>query len=544
MEISEFQALLEVTGWEDYAHLQMVEPPNPFAFQDVLIDKTEAALKQFRRTILQCPTGSGKTVMGVKFAKQWPNRVLVLSHRQELVEQWQNQAKGWGATRLYARTIQQHLHPKFIEIYNWSSRDLLIVDECHHYVDNRWEEAVENWPGRILGLTATPARSNPYKGFDHFWNHLIVGPSKKELIRKRAMVPARVINPKFGYIEGRGESEDGDFSMTATMALFASNVLQKAAMVEKGVNWLQDEVGDEPALIFTCTIKHAGLVQEYCDSAGIKARTVTSLTPKGERKRIYEDFAFGRIQRLITVVVLTEGMDLPMCSAALILRPTRSIVLYLQMVGRTLRKYPGKKYGVILDAAGNHTRLGHPDDDHYWTLAPRQWDPRPSRICEFCDTVNSADNQVCESCGMPLPIASRAGAKLITCSRCGRRYGALKQVCPYCSMNVDQDADPSDHPDTFGHRNFKWFKERALDTLIRYESELPAFNAVAWIEQKSSDSDWTGGIKVMEDEDSDLPAVVDVVQNQVVFRKVANKQPYKVVDTVINKIKQIDRLLY
>ena len=516
-------------------------------FQRDLYAEADEWLKKRQRVVVQSATGSGKTYLGTAYAADWPGRVLVLVHRQELVDQWLQHKKMLGATRMMVRTIQQHMHPKFIEMVNWNARDLLIVDEMHHYVDNEWEKAVTDWKGRVLGLTATPARANPYRGFDHLWDHLIIGPSKKDLIAIKAMTRALVKDPKFGYVEGRGSSEDGDFSMTATMQLFAKSVLQQAAMVDYAVDWWQEEAPGTRTIIFACNAKHAEALQKYCEQVGLVTAIITAKTPRAERRRHYSKFRHNELDALITIAVLTEGVDLPMCETVLIPRPTKSLVLWLQMVGRCLRAYENifgeeKEYGLVLDAAGNHTRLGHPDDDHFWTLAPREWDKRDPKVCEYCNTVNLPDRTECIECGMPLPMGSRIPAKMVSCSICGRRRSQKIQQCPFCLQDVDVEADPADHPNAFGHRNVVFLKDHVQDdVLVRYFSELPAFKGKAWLEQKEEFGIWYGGIE-LEDE-SEVPAVTDVRKNQVVFKKNSHEQPYKVVDLVINKIKSIDREL-
>ena len=154
-----------------------------------------------------------------------------------------------------------------------------------------------------------------------------------------------------------------------------------------------------------------------------------------ERDEIIDGFNSGKYQILINHSIVTEGFDIPEADIAMILRPTKSLALYLQMVGRVIRKSSDKLYAVVLDAANNFVRHGLPEDDRKWTLEPRgkkhsDYGTGFYRACIFCDAILPASKRQCQFC------ENQLGMK---CNRCGKFSWWQKddvvgnQECKICS---------------------------------------------------------------------------------------------------------------
>jgi superfamily II DNA or RNA helicase len=159
------------------------------------------------------------------------------------------------------------------------------------------------------------------------------------------------------------------------------------------------------AIAFCCSIAHAESVARSFNAAGISAATLLGNTP--DRDAVVAGFDAGSVQILVTVDVVSEGFDIPAAGCAILLRPTQSLGLYLQQVGRVLRPAPGKDAAVILDHVGNVTRHGFPDDHRQWTLehgAPRASGPAaPSvRTCPQCFAAFKPA-PICPACGHEQP---------------------------------------------------------------------------------------------------------------------------------------------
>jgi superfamily II DNA or RNA helicase len=166
----------------------------------------------------------------------------------------------------------------------------------------------------------------------------------------------------------------------------------------------------QQAIAFCCNVAHAISVCDAFKTAGIAAELLLGNTPG--REQVVADFAAHRIRVLVTVDVVSEGFDVPAASCAILLRPTQSLGLYLQQVGRVLRPAPGKEHAVILDHVGNVTRHGFPDDSRDWSLDDRmrrsKGTPAPSvRTCPECFAAFKPQPQ-CPVCGAQcVPIKSR-----------------------------------------------------------------------------------------------------------------------------------------
>jgi superfamily II DNA or RNA helicase len=163
---------------------------------------------------------------------------------------------------------------------------------------------------------------------------------------------------------------------------------------------------DQRAITFCCSANHAQHVCESFMDAGIQAATLLGTTDAIVRDSVVHQFAAGSIQVLVTVDVVSEGFDIPAAGCAIMLRPTASLGLYLQQIGRVLRPAPGKQAALVLDHVGNVTRHGFPDDPRDWSLDDRlrsgrgnSGPPAPSvRTCPECFAA-FAPRLLCPVCG-------------------------------------------------------------------------------------------------------------------------------------------------
>ena len=350
---------------------------------------------------------------------RWDSRVVWLAHREEL----EDQAAG---------TLQAD--PQLAEVFSVTSPirlrnalkagresygryDLLIVDEAHHATAKSWAAVILGWPGAVLGITATLWRLSRKEGFDHLYSDMVLGPTKRQLIDRNVLVPSLVKQPRgHSLIQGVGSDSRGDYSIEATMS--QSNVV----LVERGIDWLlrwsRIEGRVLRTLIYCLNIAHAQAVCDYARSLGINAELLTAQTPRSERLEITRRFRDGEIAFLVNVAILTEGFDVPGVEAVLILRVTKSLALYLQVVGRANRDDGRKQQALIFDATDNTSRFGHPDDNREWTLTARRKDTgnsiAPTRCCHACQTVQDAGRRSCQNCQEPFGI---------DCGRCGWAMG-------------------------------------------------------------------------------------------------------------------------
>ena len=167
---------------------------------------------------------------------------------------------------------------------------------------------------------------------------------------------------------------------------------------------------------------------------GIRSGLILGKTPSEERKKTYKKFEHHELDLLINVEVATEGCDLPEVDSILMLRPTESLSLYLQMIGRAMRPSPQKEYAIILDAFANYERHGLPEEDREWTLKARGKKKKgkaPTKLCKNCKTVNPISSRKCIMCEYEF------GA---ICKRCGSFVtGLLKgEKCTLCNKEIQE----------------------------------------------------------------------------------------------------------
>ncbi len=162
-----------------------------------------------------------------------------------------------------------------------------------------------------------------------------------------------------------------------------------------------------PAVAFCVGIGHSRAVAERFNAAGFRAAHVDGETDKEERRRLIAALGTGDLDVLTNAGLISEGVDVPAIGAAILLRPTQSLGLYLQQVGRALRPAPGKTEAIILDHAGNSLAHGLPDEAREWSLDDkprRQREGRPAkpRCCPACRVMNRPGASTCKGCGSPL----------------------------------------------------------------------------------------------------------------------------------------------
>jgi superfamily II DNA or RNA helicase len=186
--------------------------------------------------------------------------------------------------------------------------------------------------------------------------------------------------------------------------------MDRPTVTGDAISHYQRLASGQQAIAFCCNVKHAASVCDAFKTAGITAELLLGSTDN--REEVVADFAAHRTKVLVTVDVVSEGFDVPAASCAILLRPTQSLGLYLQQVGRVLRPAPNKPAALILDHVGNVTRHGFPDDPRDWSLDDRhkrgRGTPAPSvRTCEQCFAAFKPAPQ-CPACGAGCaPIKSR-----------------------------------------------------------------------------------------------------------------------------------------
>jgi superfamily II DNA or RNA helicase len=386
-------------------------------YQQQAIDSLRSAMQQGARSPLLClPTGGGKTVILATIAAQAAARgrhVLILVHRRELIHQTASKLQWAGldhgiiaaghlttnhAVQIASvQTLARRLHRM-----DWQP-GLIIIDEAHHATVGQWARILDNWPNAYrLGVTATPCRLDG-SGLRSVFDAMVLGPSVADLINGGYLSAARIYAPPVVADLSGIRTRAGDYANDQAAA-----AMDRPTVTGDAIAHYQRLAAGQQAIAFCCNVAHAVSVCDAFKTAGIGTELLLGNTP--DREQVVAAFAVGIVRVLVTVDVVSEGFDVPAASCAILLRPTQSLGLYLQQVGRVLRPAPGKEHAVILDHVGNVHRHGFPDDHRDWSLDDRLKRSRAAgaavpcvRTCQTCFAA-FAPQPACPCCGTPVPI--------------------------------------------------------------------------------------------------------------------------------------------
>jgi DNA repair protein RadD len=367
--------------------------------------------QRLRRVCYQAPTGSGKTVLFSEFVREEVEdggRVIILAHRDEIVQQISAELRTLGVrhgiiapgepeTRDRVQVASVMTLVRRLDRLRYTP-SALVIDEAHHAVARTWLRIIEAFPGAaILGVTATPRRLDG-KPLDDIFDILIIGPSITSLIDDEWLAPCSVFTPVNDPDLTRVRIRAGDYAVEQLSEVMSGGIIVSGAVAE-----YERLCPGAPAIVFCVDIAHSKLVAEAFRDRGYYAEHVDGETPRRERRDLIAALGDGGIDVLCNCGLVSEGLDVPGVEAAILLRPTKSLALYLQMVGRALR--PGKDLAYILDHAGNCYRHGLPTARRRWNLHGKQErDSSGERLvrCPECGAVNGPGSDECSHCGAAL----------------------------------------------------------------------------------------------------------------------------------------------
>jgi superfamily II DNA or RNA helicase len=399
-------------------------------YQEQLLEDIRGAMREGHRRILAVmPTGSGKgtTIAAmVASAAQRGHRVLILAHRAELVADLSSRIHGFGINHGviaagYREDLRQPVQVGSVQtvvrrLDRIPAPSMVIQDEAHHLIaGNMWGKVINSWPQAFLiGKTATPERLSGEglgEGHGGFFSAMVQGPDAAWLTAEGFLVAARVFAPpgidlsgvkRFDTRKGRHDADD---------------ILRQGQAMGDAVSHYRRTIAEHhngTAIAFCCSVAHAEAVAEAFRAQGIPAATLDGSMDRGVRRRTIADLGAGVLKVLTSCDIISEGTDIPSVTGAILLRPTDSLGLHLQQVGRVLRPCPGKAHAVVNDHVGNTLRHGLPTDPRDWCLEGRPKgrgrkasDAIPIRICPACFSAIPSAANPCPECGHEVPAARR-----------------------------------------------------------------------------------------------------------------------------------------
>lgn len=450
-------------------------------YQNELATKIRNAFRTGKKAPMAvAPTGAGKTVLFsyiARGASEKGNNVMILLHRQELVDQTCRTLRTFGvdhgviaAGRSPDRThlVQVASVQTLLRRLQHYKPDLIIIDECHHAVAGSWRKIIAAYPSaRILGTTATPERVDG-KGLGEVFDDLIMGPEVSWLIEQGHLSRPKYYAPP-NDLDLLGVHRNGnDYNRKELAAAMA-----KASITGDAIKHYSTICPGMPAVAFCVSIKDCEEVAAKFNAAGFRWRVLDGNMDKDERRLVVQMLGDGRLDGICSCEIVNEGFDLPIVTVAILLRPTASLGLHLQQIGRVLRPSPGKTHAIILDHVGNTGAMkggvwvpkhGFAEEERQWSLEGRV--KKKKRKAEEEEDVQVRQCLQCFCCHTPAPV----------CPECGFVYPIKERKIEILEGELVQlDAEALKR-----QRRAEQAKAETLEELVAYGRSRGYNNPLGW----------------------------------------------------------------
>lgn len=370
----------------------------------------EQARQELRKGNKSCllvsPAGSGKSVVIAEIARLTTlkgGRVMFMVHRQELINQIMESFKA-NSVDLNLCTVMTvgKIRNRLDEL---PKPNLIITDETHHSLAKTYRDIYDYYANvPRLGFSATPWRLNG-KGLGDVYDAMIEGPDVQWLIDNHYLAPFDYYSVNLIDESKLSKSSTGDYSNKSIDAAVGHTIYGDV------IKTYREKVDGQQTIIYAHSIEFSKQIAKQFRDAGINAAHCDSKTPQRERDKIMTDFKKGTLKVLSNCDLISEGYNVPDCSCVIMLRPTESLVLFIQQSMRCMRFKPGKQ-ATIIDHVANYTRFGLPNTPHKWTLADREKKKKstntavetPIKQCAFCFAVIPAQSKSCPLCGHEVEV--------------------------------------------------------------------------------------------------------------------------------------------
>lgn len=340
--------------------------------------------------MVQMPTGTGKTILFASIVRDLCNyiqrnrlhsHVLILAHVRELITQAQDKLKKRGIESgtimsgipqdlrkiVQVASIQTFMSTRNRDRMEQENFDFIIIDEAHHSKAPRYQELWEMFPNsKKLGVTATPWRMD-HSGFTELFDDIVISHPIEWFVREGylsnydyiSIAPNSEMQHTINAIDKFGV--DGDYLESELINQFDKDSI-RAELYKSYKQFCKGRKG----IIYAINRQHAANIRDTYACHGVNIEMIDGTTPKGERDNLLEDFRAGNLQVIVNVNIFSEGFDCPDIEFIQLARPTKSLAMFLQQIGRGLRIAKGKDKGLILDNVGLYNRFGTPMANRRW----------------------------------------------------------------------------------------------------------------------------------------------------------------------------------
>ncbi len=356
-----------------------------YSYQQEILDKLEAerTVRGYTRNLVVAATGTGKTVISAldykRFKRQNPGRpcrLLFVAHREEILKQSMYTFRAVLKDQNFGEMFVGNYRPDsldnlFMSIQTFNSQDFttktsanfydyIIVDEFHHAAAPTYQKLLEYYQPKILmGLTATPERMDGKSVLSYFNNRIAAEIRLPEAIDRKLLSPFQY----FGVTDtvdldkikwSAGGYDKGELSKIYTLS--GGIAERRADQVVTSLLKYVTDINDVKGLGFCVTVEHAEFMCRYFNEHGIPAMYLTGKSPDEERRGAKDSLVSGKVRFIFVVDIYNEGVDIPEVNTVLFLRPTESLTIFLQQLGRGLRLAEGKECLTVLDFIGQANR--------------------------------------------------------------------------------------------------------------------------------------------------------------------------------------------
>jgi superfamily II DNA or RNA helicase len=379
-------------------------------YQNEYIQQARAAIAEHKKILLVAPTGAGKTAIIVEIIKNTITKnktIFFFVHDKYLLGQTAEKLKSaqidFGYIAAGFEQKNKNVMLCMIQSFNRRSTDikkadLVIIDEAHRTASNTYK-TIASEAKYLVGLTATPARTDGQPLGD-IYKKIVEVIRIHELIKKGFLCDydlyAADICTDFDDIKTKNKDYDSeDLEEKINTTTITGDAIKHYKKLSE----------NKRCVVLCVNIKHARAVAEMYKAAGIPAYSITSEENFSYRKLVIDKFKAGEIKIITAVNLLVEGVDIPEIECVQWLRPTKSLIIYMQGNGRGLRTAADKNRLIILDHVGNMRRFGMPCDHREWSLTEKQKEKTKSTpelevtICKECFFTYNASKKQCPKCG-------------------------------------------------------------------------------------------------------------------------------------------------
>lgn len=351
----------------------------PFPHQRDMLERlrVEREIRNHHENLLVAATGTGKTVMAALDYRTMRDRrggelprLLFVAHRKEILKQSLRTYQEVLADASFGELLHNGQEPRdwthvFASVQSLNLQrleqlaprhfDIIVIDEFHHATANTYRRVLDHFaPGELLGLTATPERMDGLNVQDEFFNGRIAAEMRLwEALEADLLCPFHYFGIPDGTDLTRLKWRSGNYDRDELGNVYTADDGQALIVLKQ----VKDKISNPAAmraLGFCVTKKHAHFMAQQFNKVGLRATALDSDSSPAVRERALDDLKNGKIQVVFSVDLFNEGLDIPDVDTLLLLRPTNSATVFLQQLGRGLRRTPNKPVLTVLDFIGQH----------------------------------------------------------------------------------------------------------------------------------------------------------------------------------------------